>query len=125
MIRVPISNDPASRVEINPATRNKSAASNDQPPAQNFPEPGVSRSTLGLEAILMAREINWTDTLEIGIQLQEMFPDTDPYAVRFTDLHKWVTQLPGFVGDPTKSTEGILEAIQRAWHEEYEDAKDA
>jgi FeS assembly protein IscX len=60
-----------------------------------------------------------------GIQLQEMFPDTDPYSVRFTDLHKWVTQLPGFVGDPAKSNEGILEAIQTAWHEEYIDAKDA
>ena len=54
-----------------------------------------------------------------------MFPDTDPYSVRFTDLHKWVTQLPGFKGDPTKSNEGVLEAIQTAWHEEYEDAKDA
>ena len=73
----------------------------------------------------MPREINWTDTLEIGIQLQEMFPDTDPYSVRFTDLHKWVTQLPGFVGDPTKSSEQILEAIQTAWHEEWTDAKDA
>ena len=72
----------------------------------------------------MPREINWTDTLEIGIQLQEMFPDTDPYSVRFTDLHKWVTQLPGFVGDPAKSNEGILEAIQMAWHEEYTDAKE-
>ena len=71
----------------------------------------------------MPRELDWTDTEEIGIQLQEMFPDTDPYSVRFTDLHKWVTELPGFVGDPMKSTEGILEAIQRAWHEEYEDAK--
>ena len=73
----------------------------------------------------MPREIDWTDTLEIGIQLQELFPDTDPYTVRFTDLHKWVTQLPGFVGDPTKSSEGLLEAIQTAWHEEYTDAKDA
>jgi FeS assembly protein IscX len=27
------------------------------------------------------------------------------------------------VGDPAKSTEGILEAIQTAWHEEYVDAK--
>lgn len=73
----------------------------------------------------MPRELDWSDTMEIGIQLQEMFPDTDPYAVRFTDLHKWVTQLPGFKGDPTKSNESILEAIQTAWHEEYEDAKDA
>jgi FeS assembly protein IscX len=73
----------------------------------------------------MARELDWTDTEEIGIQLQEMFPDTDPYSVRFTDLHKWVVQLPNFVGDPAKSNEGILEAIQTAWHEEYQDAKGA
>jgi FeS assembly protein IscX len=43
--------------------------------------------------------------------------------VRFTDLHKYVTGLAGFVGDPAKSNEGILEAIQTAWNEEYEDAK--
>jgi len=73
----------------------------------------------------MPRELNWTDTLEIGIQLQEKHPDVDPYKVRFTDLHKWVTELPGFVGDKTKSNEGLLEAIQTAWHEEYEDAKNS
>ena len=71
----------------------------------------------------MARELNWTDAQEIGIQLQEMFPDTDPYSVRFTDLHKYVTELEGFADDPTKSNESRLEAIQMAWHEEYEDAK--
>jgi FeS assembly protein IscX len=71
----------------------------------------------------MAREITWTDTLEIGILLQEKHPEIEPYSVRFTDLHKYVTALPGFVGDPAKSTEGILEAIQTAWNEEYEDAK--
>jgi len=27
------------------------------------------------------------------------------------------------VGDPAKSNEGILEAIQTAWHEEYVDSK--
>ena len=71
----------------------------------------------------MPREITWTDFEEIGIQLQEKFPDLDPYTVRFTDLHKYVTALPGFTGDPAKSTEGQLEGIQMAWHEEYEDAK--
>jgi FeS assembly protein IscX len=71
----------------------------------------------------MPLEFDWTDNEEIGIQLQEKHPEVDPYTVRFTDLHKWVTELPGFVGDPAKSNEGILEAIQSAWHEEYEDAK--
>ena len=71
----------------------------------------------------MAREIDWTDSEEIGIQLQERYPQLEPYSVRFTDLHRYVTQLPGFTGDPTKSNEGILEAIQAAWKEEYDDAQ--
>ncbi|MBW8747367.1 Fe-S cluster assembly protein IscX [Terriglobus albidus] len=71
----------------------------------------------------MPREIEWSDAEEIGIQLQEKFPDLDPLTVRFTDLHKFVTELPDFVGDPMKSTEGLLEAIQMAWYEEYKDAQ--
>ena len=71
----------------------------------------------------MPQEFDWTNTEEIGIQLQEKYPDVVPYSVRFTDLHKYVTTLPGFTGDPTKSNESILEAIQTAWNEEYEDAK--
>jgi FeS assembly protein IscX len=71
----------------------------------------------------MAREIDWMDTEEIGILLQETYPEIEPYSVRFTDLHKYVIGLPGFVGDPAKSNEGILEAIQTAWNEEWEDAK--
>ena len=71
----------------------------------------------------MPREIDWLDSEEIGILLQEKYPEIEPYSVRFTDLHKYVTGLAGFVGDPTKSNEGILEAIQTAWSEEYEDAK--
>jgi len=42
--------------------------------------------------------------------------------VRFTDLHKWVCELAGFTGDPKLSNEGKLEAIQMAWHEEYQDS---
>ncbi len=67
-------------------------------------------------------DIDWNDTEEIGIQLLEMHPSVDPLTVRFTDLHKWVTEIPGFKGDPKKSNEKILEAIQMAWHEEYKDA---
>jgi FeS assembly protein IscX len=70
----------------------------------------------------MAREITWNDAEEIGIQLQEKFPEIDPLTVRFTDLHKYVIALEGFTDDPTKSNESRLEAIQMAWHEEYQDA---
>ena len=71
----------------------------------------------------MAREILWSDAEEIGIQLAEKFPDLDPLTVRFTDLHGYVTALEGFADDPQKSTEGKLEAIQMAWHEEFQDAQ--
>jgi FeS assembly protein IscX len=76
-----------------------------------------------LRRLDMAREIDWSDAEEIGILLQEKYPEIEPYSVRFTDLHQYVIGLPGFVGDPTKSNEGILEAIQTAWNEEWEDAK--
>ena len=67
----------------------------------------------------MAREIYWTDAEEIGIQLYEKFPDVDPLTVRFTDLHKYVTELEGFADDPAKSHDPKLEAIQMAWYEEF------
>lgn len=71
----------------------------------------------------MPFEFGWEDAEEIGIQLQEKHPEIEPLSVRFTDMHKLITELPGFNGDPTKSNEGILEAIQMAWLEEYNDAK--
>jgi FeS assembly protein IscX len=64
--------------------------------------------------------MKWTDTREIAIALYEKFPDTDPKAVRFTDLHKWVMELPGFSDQASRSGEKILEAIQMAWIDEAE-----
>jgi FeS assembly protein IscX len=72
----------------------------------------------------MPGTFDWDQAEEIGIQLSEKFPGVDPLAVRFTDLHKWVTELEGFAGDPKLSNEGKLEAIQMAWHEEFEDRQD-
>jgi FeS assembly protein IscX len=71
----------------------------------------------------MTREILWTDAEEIGIQLQEKFPALDPLTVRFTDLHRYVTELEGFADDPQKSNESRLEAIQMAWHAEWQEAQ--
>ena len=64
--------------------------------------------------------MKWTDSLEIAIALAEKFPDTDPKAIRFTDLHKWVLELDEFSDDPGRSGEKILEAIQMAWIEEVQ-----
>ncbi len=62
--------------------------------------------------------MKWTDTLQIAQALAERFPDLDPKSVRFTDLHHWVCELPGFADDPRRSGEKILEAIQMAWIDE-------
>jgi len=69
----------------------------------------------------MAEELRWDDAEDIGLALADKFPDRNPLEVRFTELHRFVTELPGFVDDPQKSNEGKLEAIQMAWYEEYSD----
>ena len=61
----------------------------------------------------------WRDTEDIAIALSEKFPAVDPLTVRFTDLHKWVTDLEGFGDDPKASSESTLEKIQMAWLDEY------
>ncbi len=63
--------------------------------------------------------LGWRDAEDIGIALSEQHPDTDPLTVRFTDLHRWVTELAEFDDDPKASSEGKLERIQMAWLEEH------
>jgi len=63
--------------------------------------------------------LGWRDAEDIGIALSEKFPDVDPLTVRFTDLHKWVTELVDFSDDPKSSNESALEKIQMAWLDEY------
>ncbi|MEK6618777.1 MAG: Fe-S cluster assembly protein IscX [Nitrospirota bacterium] len=67
-------------------------------------------------------DLTWQATEEIAIRLLEEHPETDPLTVRFTDMHAWITSLPEFRDDSKKSNEKILEAIQMAWHQEYQDA---
>jgi len=64
--------------------------------------------------------MKWTDSRDVAIALLEAHPDVDPQYVRFTDLHRWVCELPGFADEPQKSSEKILEAIQAMWIEEAE-----
>lgn len=42
------------------------------------------------------KKLSWTDSEDIGIELYEAHPDTDPLGVRFTDLHQFVTALKNF-----------------------------
>jgi FeS assembly protein IscX len=66
-------------------------------------------------------KLTWTDFDNIAFALYEKFPETDPTHVRFTDLHKWITELDGFDDDPMASNEAKLEKIQMTWLEEYQD----
>ncbi|WP_345250499.1 Fe-S cluster assembly protein IscX [Pigmentiphaga soli] len=62
--------------------------------------------------------MEWTDIHEIAAALADAHPDVDPRQLRFIELHRWVLELPGFVGDPKRAGEKVLEAIQAAWIEE-------
>lgn len=64
--------------------------------------------------------MQWTDTLDIAIELNEAHPDVDPQYIRFTDLHAWVCALDEFEDDFERSSEKILEAIQMAWIDEHD-----
>ena len=65
--------------------------------------------------------MTWQDAEDIALALIDAHPDVDPLTVRFTDLHRWVVALPGFGDDAKNSNEGLLEAIQMKWLEEYRD----
>ncbi|MFW2177403.1 MULTISPECIES: Fe-S cluster assembly protein IscX [unclassified Moraxella] len=64
--------------------------------------------------------LKWNDTLDIAIELAEKHPDVDVQYIRFTDLHRYITELEDFGDDPEKSNEKILEAIQMAWLDELD-----
>ena len=65
--------------------------------------------------------MQWTDAEDIALALMEAHPDVDPLTLRFTDMHMCVVALPGFSDEAKNSNEGLLEAIQMKWHEEYRD----
>lgn len=64
--------------------------------------------------------MKWADVSDIVIALVEQYPDVNPSAVRFTDLHNWVVGLLGFDDDHARGGERVLEAIQAAWMDEID-----
>jgi FeS assembly protein IscX len=64
--------------------------------------------------------LQWTDVLDIAIELSEIHRDVDPHYVNFVDLRNWVMDLEEFDDDPNRCGEKILEAIQMAWIEELD-----
>lgn len=68
--------------------------------------------------------LKWSDYRPLGEKLYDRFPDLHPLSVRFSDLHRWVTELEDFDDAPGKSNEGILEAIQMVWYAEWQEDHD-
>ena len=64
--------------------------------------------------------LQWSDVLDIAIELLESQPQVDPRYINFVDLHRWVLALPDFSDDPQRGGEKVLEAIQAAWIEELD-----
>ena len=67
--------------------------------------------------------LTWTSVEDIALQFQERNPELDPLTLRFTALRDLVMALPEFEDELQRCNEKILEAIQMAWYEEYQDAE--
>ena len=62
--------------------------------------------------------MKWADITAIAEALYDKYPDLDPAAIRFTDLHNWIVDLEEFDDDHTRGGEKVLEAVQQAWIDE-------
>jgi len=62
--------------------------------------------------------INWTDSLEIAISLEDAHPNIDPLTINFVKLRELVIALEDFKEGDTQCGEKILEAIQMCWIDE-------
>lgn len=62
--------------------------------------------------------LTWDEPDDIAFALAEAHPDVDPLDLNFIELHEMIVELPGFGDDPGAATEGKLEAVVLAWHEQ-------
>ena len=96
-----------------------------------MPLPIIHLAVLNIIKLLISTYMNfeppihWNDYEDIAQKLYERFgndfTEAKIYRIRFTDLHKWVLELPHFVGKPEDSNEGHLEMIQSSWVYEWRD----
>ncbi|MBT3197798.1 MAG: Fe-S cluster assembly protein IscX, partial [Gammaproteobacteria bacterium] len=52
-------------------------------------------------------DLRWTDIQDIAIELDELYPQSDPLTINFVDLHAWVQALDGFSDDPARGGEKV------------------
>jgi FeS assembly protein IscX len=65
--------------------------------------------------------LTWVDYRDIAEKLFEKYDTLNPLTVRFTDMHKWVLDLEDFAGKGEDANEKLLEAIQMAWFDLWQD----
>jgi FeS assembly protein IscX len=73
----------------------------------------------------MSKTFGWLDVTRIAEELADRHPSVDPLSVKFVELKRMVTELPGFkeeAGHPVN--EKILETIQMYWNGEKADDDD-
>jgi FeS assembly protein IscX len=68
-------------------------------------------------------KLTWEDVEDIAYALYQRYPGMDPLKLRFTDLHRYITELANFGDDPKRSNESKLETIQMAWYDEWKEAE--
>ncbi|MCL4166234.1 UNVERIFIED_CONTAM: hypothetical protein GTU68_002513 [Idotea baltica] len=64
--------------------------------------------------------MQWTDIIDIAIELEEKHPGEDVPYISFPKLQQLVLELEDFDDDPKRCNEKVLEAIQAAWLDEKE-----
>jgi len=63
--------------------------------------------------------LTWHDSRQLGALLLDKYDTVNPMSVRVADLQSWVLNLEDFEGRPDESNEKLLEAIRKAWYEEW------
>ncbi len=58
----------------------------------------------------------WEDAEDIADALLGAHPGQDPMDLDFPTLHRMICELADFADEPSRASEGKLEAIQMAWY---------
>jgi len=69
----------------------------------------------------MTNNLTWDDASKIGVLLSRRHPELYPLSTDLEEVHRRVTNLPGFAGDTKTFDKAKLEAIRTAWNEEFLD----
>jgi FeS assembly protein IscX len=75
---------------------------------------------------MSSKTFGWLDVTRIAEELADRHPGVDPLTLKFVELKRLVTQLPGFAEKPGHPVnEKILETIQMHWNGERGDEDEA